>query len=107
MSGNEPVIRTLDGEKEYPLIGQGNTAEIFDLSDKVILKLFREGLPQDTIEREWRCAAAIGEKYPDTPRSYGMVRYKGRCGILYEKVIGTDMIRKMFHHPLRKRFIKT
>lgn len=101
MSGNEPDIRTLDEEKDYPLIEKGNTAEIYDYSEKVILKLFREGMPQDAIVREERCAEVIGRKFPDTPHSFGVVRYRNRVGILYEKVSGTDMSREMFRHPFR------
>ena len=43
MSENGTVIRILDDGKDHPLIGQGNTAEIYNYSEKVILKLFREG----------------------------------------------------------------
>ena len=101
MSENGPVIRILDDGKDHPLIGQGNTAEIYNYSEKVILKLFREGMPQDTVEREARCAELIGGVFPDTPHSLGIVRYRNRLGILYEKVSGTDMIREMFRHPFR------
>lgn len=34
------------------MIGQGNTAEIYKIDDKKVLKLFRTGLPKDVVERK-------------------------------------------------------
>lgn len=101
MNGNDPVKLVFDGEREYPVIGQGNTAEIRDCSETVILKLFRDQMPRQAAEFEWRCADAISKVYSDTPRTFGMVDYKNRCGILYEKVTGTDMIQEALRHPFR------
>lgn len=37
------------------LIGQGNTAEIYDYDNDCILKLFRDGFPKTGVSKEWIC----------------------------------------------------
>lgn len=76
-------------------IAQGNTAEVYSYSDNTIMKLFREGLPTEPITAEYEKVRLIQQKLPNIPKAYEMIAYKGRYGIVYEKIIGTDMIKCM------------
>ena len=40
--------------KDYQLIGQGNTAEIYQMGSKKVLKLFRCGFNKADVEREYQ-----------------------------------------------------
>lgn len=101
MSENEFNPVCLDEDYKYLPIGQGNTAEILEYSDNLILKLFRKEIPREAAEHEWQCVTAIQEKFADTPRALRFVEYKGRYGILYEKISGTDMINIALTQPLK------
>ncbi len=96
-------IRILADDNKYTLIGQGNTSEILEYSDDVVLKLFREGFPFDAIEREWLSTTALQEKFEDTPKALELVRYNGRFGILYERIFGNDMMNIALTQPLRQK----
>ena len=48
-------IMFLDKIEGLALIGQGNTAEIFDYNKDSILKLFRDGFPEQGVTKEWIC----------------------------------------------------
>ena len=43
------------------LLGQGNTAEIYQYAQNKILKLFRLGLAKEIIEREYQNSCAVSE----------------------------------------------
>lgn len=90
----------IDTTKEYNLIGQGNTAEVFEVDNARILKLFREGFPAEGIEREWRTVTKIQDFFADTPKALEIVSYKNRQGIVYEKVEGEDLLQAIIRHPL-------
>jgi uncharacterized protein (TIGR02172 family) len=77
------------------LIGQGNTAEIYRLDDNKILKLFRNGLDQGIIEREYQNGVAVQQLLDCVPKIYEMVEVDGRYGIIYQKIKGTDMLKVM------------
>lgn len=96
-------IRILADDNKYTLIGQGNTSEILEYSDDVVLKLFREGFPFDAIEREWLSTTALQERFEDTPKALELVRYNGRFGILYERIFGNDMMNIALTQPLRQK----
>lgn len=96
-------IRILADDNKYTLIGQGNTSEILEYSDDVVLKLFREGFPFDAIEREWLSTTALQERFEDTPKALELVRYNGRYGILYERIFGNDMMNIALTQPLRQK----
>lgn len=89
----------IDTAKEYNIIGWGNTAEVFEVDNARILKLFREGFPTEEIEREWRTVTKIRVFFADTPKALEMVSYKNRQGIVYEKVAGDDLLQAIIRHP--------
>lgn len=74
-------------------IGQGNTAEIFQLENGKIAKLFRSGLDKGIIIREYENALAIQEALDFVPIAYEMFEHDGRYGIVYQKIDGIDMLK--------------
>lgn len=91
----------LDNSLEYKLICQGNTAEIFLYDETRILKLFRKDFPLEIITTEFDIARRIVSDLVFVPKVFGLVEYKNRYGILYEKVNGKDMIADMLQKPYK------
>lgn len=94
-------IIQLDNNFEYKMICQGNTAEVFLYNETAILKLFRENFPLEIIKSEFDLAKRISEDLKFVPKTFALVEYKNRWGILYEKINGKDMIADMFHKPYK------
>ena len=86
---------------EKDRIAQGNTAEIYPFGDGKIIKLFRDGIAPDAVRREYDYTYAAARKLPEVPVAYDLVEYGGRCGIIFRKVAGDDMMRLMLAHPLK------
>lgn len=100
-------IEEIDNNKEYKLISQGNTAEVYLYDDNKILKLFRENLPSEPIISEYEKVKFIQLKLHNVPKAYEMIKYRGRYGIIYEKIIGNDMINNMLRNLCNvKRYSK-
>ncbi|MDF2800552.1 MAG: aminoglycoside phosphotransferase [Anaerocolumna sp.] len=79
--------------KKEQMIGQGNTAEIYKLEDDKILKLFRNGISKDIIEREYLNGIAIQKILDCVPKVYEMVDVNDRHGIIYQRINGIDMLK--------------
>lgn len=77
------------------MIGQGNTAEIYQLDDNKILKLFRNGLGQSIIEKEYQNSVSVMKILDCVPKVYEMVDVNDRTGIIYQKITGTDLLKIM------------
>lgn len=73
------------------LIGKGNTAEVFDMGEGKILKLFIEGYPKEPVEREFNNAKIMEGFNLPVPACYEMTENDGRYGIVYEKIPGVDL----------------
>lgn len=73
------------------IIGKGNTAEVFDIGDGKILKLFIEGYPKEPVEREFSNAKIMEKFCLPVPFCFELTEKNGRYGIVYEKVSGVDL----------------
>lgn len=85
-------IKKLTDIDHFKLLSQGNTAEVYELEENKILKLFRQSMPLEAINMEYRISSEICQCIKDVPRVYEMVVWNERYGIVYEKITGTDMI---------------
>lgn len=81
------------------LIGQGNTAEIYQLEDHKILKLYRRGLPNVVIQREYQNGLLIQAVLDQVPKVFEMVEQTDRLGIVFEEIRGKDMLKVMLSFP--------
>lgn len=87
--------------KDYQLIGQGNTAEIYQMGSKKVLKLFRCGFNKADVEREYQNSVLAQNVLDCVPQVYEKVEIEGRIGIVYEEVCGQDMLQLMLKSPLK------
>lgn len=81
------------------MIGQGNTAEIYQLEDHRILKLYRKGLPNVVIEREYQNGLIIQNILDHVPKVYEIVEIQGRLGIIFEEIHGKDLLKIILTSP--------
>ncbi|MGO4346087.1 aminoglycoside phosphotransferase family protein [Paenibacillus sp. MCAF9] len=74
------------------LIGEGNTASVYEWEEGTVLKLFVHGYPKSDVEREFRNAQAINDMNFAKPKAYEMISYEERMGIIYDKVEGESLL---------------
>ena len=85
----------IDNNTEFKLLAQGITAEVYLYGNGKILKLFRENMPIEPITAEYKKAELISSDLHNVPKAYKIIEYRGRFGIVYEKIDGSDMISAM------------
>lgn len=81
----------MEQRMEKQLIGSGNTAEVLEWGDNKVLKLFYEGYPEHAVENEYSNALAVKDLNFPKPIPYERLKYKGRSGIVYDKVLGESL----------------
>lgn len=84
-----------------PLLGQGRTAEIYAWGDGQILKLFREGWPEEAIHHEEKIAHLVNTLGLAAPRCFGHLQVGSRIGLLYERIEGPSMLQVLLRAPWR------
>lgn len=84
---------------QLKLIDQGRTAEIFDLGDNRVLKLFRKNIPFPAIENEFNNSGLVSKYNLPVPEFYGKYSYSDRTGLVYEYVHGKSMLKHFLHKP--------
>jgi len=83
------------------LIGQGRTAEIFEINEDKIVKLFRPDFPLPLIENEFKITKSLINKKLPIPGVFELLKIEDRFGIVYEKIIGTTMMNIISTKPWR------
>ncbi|MBI2965981.1 MAG: phosphotransferase [Chloroflexi bacterium] len=79
----------------------GRTAEIFDIGNGRVLKLFRSGWGRASAERELSIARELEEAGVPAPRALGMEQQDGRYGVVFEKIVGPSMWEVLASKPWR------
>jgi len=77
------------------LLGQGNTAEIYECSTDKILKLYKSTMPDKACESEFYITENINRTLGIGPKAYEIIYLDGRIGAIYEKVAGKTMLNEM------------
>jgi aminoglycoside phosphotransferase (APT) family kinase protein len=85
---------------EQKLISQGRTAEVFDIGNQQILKLFRRDFPVQGAESEIQIAKLIPDDRLPVPKFFGKVEQDGRVGLIYQKIAGPSMLQRLNSNPL-------
>lgn len=78
-------------------IGSGRTAEIFEYDSDKIIKLFRENFPKEVIEKEYEMNIKLSRSNLLIPKCYEIVEKNGRYGIIYERIKGITIIKKLIN----------
>ena len=76
-------------------IGQGRTAEVFDLENGRVVKLLLPGFPEKELQEELHCAQEVGQFDLPAPKCYGIVEMDGRKGLVYDLAAGESLRRHM------------
>ncbi|MBE5979171.1 MAG: aminoglycoside phosphotransferase [Paenibacillaceae bacterium] len=74
------------------IVGAGNTATVYEWENGKVVKLFREGYPYQDAVREYENAMDVNEMDFPKPKAYKFITYKGRNGIVYDKVTGESLL---------------
>lgn len=74
------------------LIGKGNTADVFDIGNNKVVKLFQLDYPKNSVEKEFKNSKQINKCNIPTVEGYELIEYEGRYGILYDKIDGVSML---------------
>ena len=73
---------------ELKLVGQGNTANVYEWEEGKVIKIFHQGYPLSSIQREFLNASFIKEMDFSKPKVYGIIDIEGQSGIIYDKIEG-------------------
>lgn len=74
------------------VIGTGYTASVYEWEEGKVLKLFNQGYPNESIEKEYYNAIAIRDINFLKPRAYGIIQFEERKGIIYDLVEGESLL---------------
>lgn len=72
-------------------IAKGNTAEIYEYGDNLILKLFYPQYPTDYVKHELYNAVLAEKLGIKTPKAHGLIIKEGRQGIIYDRIEGEPL----------------
>ena len=76
-------------------IGEGNTAEIFQLDNNRILKLFKLGYSKESMLYEYHNHQVVSELLDNVPKLYEIVEENGRFGYIMEQIKGTNLAERL------------
>lgn len=73
------------------LVGEGNTADVFDIDNNRVIKLFHTGYPRSSVEKEYTNSKLLNQLNIPIPKSYEIITYHDRFGIVYDKINGISL----------------
>ncbi|AJY76199.1 phosphotransferase family protein [Paenibacillus beijingensis] len=84
-------------------IGQGRTADIYNIQESQILKLYKQEFPTGAIQDEFLISRFVHSLGIRTPEPIEFTSQDNRNGILFQKVEGESLLKRIAKKPL---FIK-
>lgn len=78
------------------LIGEGNTADVFDIGNDKVAKLFHLGYSEGAMLRELKNSQMMNDLDIPIAKSYGAIVCEGRNGIIYDKIEGQSLLKVLF-----------
>lgn len=100
---NAIAIAALSGETPR-FIARGASAELFDVGDGQVLKLFRDSVSDEMIAREVEASAHAGTCGVPTAAAIGRKNWEGRRGIVYPRLEGGTVMDWIRRNPMRARW---
>lgn len=89
------------------IIGVGRTAEVFELENDKILKLYRKNIPDNFVDYEMQVNKLLISKHLDIPIPFEIKEVDERKGIVFEKLNGPTLLKKIISNPFSfKRLAK-
>jgi thiamine kinase-like enzyme len=80
-------------------LGSGMTAEVYEISNDNVLKLFLENIPTEWVEYEFKIAHEAGKIFDLAPKSYQIETVGKRTGIVYERAFGEELSKLLQEDP--------
>ncbi len=80
----------MKNKKRYK-IAEGNTAEIFEIDEKKVLKLFKTGYSKSTVHHEYDNQCMVSRVMENIPKMFEIVEENQRFGFTMEKVQGKSL----------------
>lgn len=77
--------------KKRHKIAEGNTAEIFEIDEKKVLKLFKAGYSKSTVQHEYDNYCMVSSVMENIPKLFEFVEENQRFGFIMEKVQGKSL----------------
>lgn len=85
------------------LIGQGRTAQVYELDAHKIIKLFNHGYPQHAIENEYHISKMLYNSGLPVANAHNLITYQNRLGIVYDRIQGVTMLKNIYSKPWQYR----
>lgn len=81
-------------------IAEGNTAEIFEVEGKKILKLFKMGYSKGAVRHEYNNHCMISKAVQNIPKLFEFVEENQRFGFIMEKIQGESLVSMMLNEDI-------
>lgn len=81
--------------RDWRRIAEGRTADIFELDERRVLKLFKQGYSMDAARREYENHRMVSGIMAQVPRVFACAAYEGRVGLTMENVRGPSLASRM------------
>lgn len=78
------------------VIGRGNTAEVVEIDNQKVFKLFYEGYLYSAVEKEYKNAKLMQKMNLPIPKVYEIVNWGKRIGIVYDRLYGQSIMEELF-----------
>ncbi|MDR1001668.1 MAG: phosphotransferase [Oscillospiraceae bacterium] len=89
------------------MIGQGNTAEIYEYGEDCVLKLYRSAMPEQLCHDEFRFTMIAYQATQKVPQPIEIIRAAGRIGAVYKRISGKTMLIQMLKKPWKLKYYAT
>jgi len=80
-------------------IGIGRTAEIFEIDDNKVLKLYFDNISNEVINTEFDINMALNKTNIPIANCYEIIKKENRTGIIFDKIDGITMMKSMSNSP--------
>lgn len=81
------------------VIARGRTADLYELPDNRVLKLFYDWVSPEAINKEYEVSLKVFQSGLPVPQVFEMIKHENRKGIIYEKILGTTMLSLLVKKP--------
>lgn len=80
-------------------IGQGRTAEVYEIKNNKILKLFKPEVPKQAIDYEYNISKMLYNNGFPVVNTHQLITHNDRLGIVYDRFYGITMLRGVTLKP--------
>lgn len=73
------------------LLGIGRTAEVYEIDENKVLKLFYDYMPYELVQKEYEISLLLSQKIMNMPKVFKLTTNDNRHGIVYQRIAGIHM----------------